>query len=149
MSGREEIPCVTVCHRTFPLFHHHRHPRCLALTSSPPICSNYLHRGHHSPISAQLARILTVSQKNPSLALVNFLNNYGKQRQQECSALDKPPIWKMARSPLSHMLRKRDGRFVGRNGRSEERNSSKSQKTLVTLPPALPPFYPTNSLLSP
>ena len=124
---------VTFSHKTLALSHYHRHPRCLALTSSPRIYSNYSHRGHHSHISARSARILTVSQKNPSLALPNSLNNCGKQKPQVCSALGTHPIWRMAKNPLSPTPRKPDARFAGRSGKSEGKISSKSQRIFVVL----------------
>ena len=125
--------------------HHHRHPRCLALTSSPQIYSNYSRQGHHSPISAPSARILTVSQKNPSPASANSSNNCGKQRPQECSAPGKHPIWRMAKSHPSPTPKKLCARFAGRSGKSDERISSKSQRTLVM--PSPPPPSPARLIL--
>ena len=146
--GRGSSRDVTFSHKTLVLSLNHRHPRCLALTSSPRIYSNYSHRGHHSPTSARSARILTVSQKNPSLALPNSLNNCGKQQPQVCSALGMHPIWRMARNPLSPMPRKPDAKFAGRSGKSEERINSKSQRTFVVLSlSSLSSTQPTLSLL--
>lgn len=131
---------VTSSHTTFTLSHHHRHPRCLAPTSSLQTYSNYSHRDHRSPTYVPLAGILTVSRTNPSLVSANSSSNCGKLRPQEYSALGKHPTWGMPRIPLSRMRRKPSARFVGRSGKSEERNCSKSQKTHVILfSPSLSP----------
>ena len=129
----DDRPRVALSHTLFTLPHHHRHPICLALTSSLQIYSNYLRRGHHFPTSALLAGILTASQKIPSLALASSSSNCGKPRPQECSALGKHQIWKTAKIPPLRLPRKPNVRFAGRSGKGEGRNCSKLQKTFVLL----------------